>query len=210
MKADLTDLLGKREIFWELQEVAKANPAILTPGSFFDWMCRNYIAAASVGLRSFLDRSRDSHSLWRMLYEALENPGVINREFHVRMYRTTPSGLEMGNLTFDAVAGKRTRTLSQRAIRRDLRSLEDAGERIQRFVNKRIAHRTSPGQIRRLPKFNELDAAMNKVDEIFCKYNLLLTAQGLTTAHATRQYLWQEVLWEPWIPLGSQLRPACS
>ena len=70
MRRDLTDLLGKREIFWDLQEIAKENQRILASGSFFDWMCRNYIVALTVGIRSFMDQSRDSQSLWRMLRDA--------------------------------------------------------------------------------------------------------------------------------------------
>src|SRR5688572_24693339 len=106
MRPDLADLLGKREIFWDLQEVAEENPKVLNPGSFFDWMCRNYIVSVTVGVRSFMDQSRDSHSLWRLLYEVLENPGVINRESHVNMYRTTPMGIQLGHMSFNSVAGK--------------------------------------------------------------------------------------------------------
>jgi hypothetical protein len=204
MRNDLTYLLGSREIFWELQEVAKENPAILTPGSFFDWMCGNYMAAASVGARSFVDQSRTGHSLWRMLYEILENPGVINREAHVKMYRGVR---DLGEMTFNSVVGRGKQYLPQRAVRADIRKLEDASERVRRFVNKRIAHKTMRGEIRRLPRLNELDAALNTIDELLCKYNLLLTAQGMSTMHATRQYNWQEVLWEPWILKGSKLRP---
>lgn len=207
MSHDLTDLLGKREIFWELQEVAKENKSILQPGSFFDWICRNYVIAQTVGIRSFMDQSKDSHSLWRMLFEMLENPGVLGRAVHVRMYRGTPSGEELGHMSFNAVVGKSAKQLGQNAIRADLRRLEDASERVRRFVNKRVAHRTSPGEIRRLPKFNEVDAALDVLDEVFCKYNLLLRAQGISTCYATRQYDWREVLWEPWLPRGSKLRP---
>ena len=207
MRRDLTDLLGKREIFWELQEVAKENPRVLSPGSVFDWMCRNYIVALTVGIRSFTDQSRGSRSLWRMLYEILENPGVIDRAAHVRMYLSTPMGPELGHLSFNSVVGKGHSCLPQRAIRADLRKLEDASERVRRFVNKRIAHRTSQGEIRRLPKFNEVDAALDTLDQICCKYNLLLTTQGMSSLHATRQYDWREALWEPWVPKGSKLRP---
>ena len=207
MSADLTDMLAKREMFWNLQEVAKENTKVLTPGSFFDWMCRNYVVAQTVGIRSFMDQSRDSHSLWRMLFEILEHPGVINRGAHVRMYRTTPMGEELGHMSFNAVVGKNTRALGQRAIRADMRRLEDASERVRRFVNKRIAHRTNPGEIRRLPKFDEVDSALTVLDEIFCKYNLLLRAVGMSTCHATRQYDWREVLWEPWVLKGGKLRP---
>lgn len=207
MRQDLTDMLGKREIFWELQDVAKENPDVLKPGSFFDWMCRNYVVAMTVGIRSFMDQSSDSHSLWRMLYEMLENPGAIDRVSHVRMYRETSIGERLGHMSFDGVVGKGKLHLSEQAIRSDLRALEDASERVRRFVNKRIAHRTSPGEIRRLPKFNEMDAALDKLDQIFCKYDLLITARGASSLHATRQYDWREVLWEPWVRKGSRFRP---
>lgn len=208
MRYDLTDLLGKREIFWELQEVAKNNPKVLNPGSFLDWMCRNYIAAMSIGIRSFVDRRGDSRSLWRMLYEILETPGVIDRASHVRMYMSSPLGVDLGHRSFDNVVGKGRAFLPQQAVRSDLRELEDASDRVRRFANKRVAHRTAPGEIRRLPKFNEMDAALDKLDELLCKYNLLLTAEGASSLHATRQYDWREVLWEPWIPEGSPLRAA--
>lgn len=200
-------MLGKREIFWELQEVAKENPKVLKPGTLFDWMCRNYVVAQAIGIRSFMDQSKGSHSLWRMLFEILEHPRVISRNTHVKMYRTTPMGESLGHMSFNAVAGKKAAYLRQRSVRRDMRRLEDASERVRRFVNKRIAHRTGFGEIRRLPKFDELDAALTALDDIFCKYNLLLRAQGLTTCHATRQYDWREVLWEPWVLKGGKLRP---
>ena len=207
MKIDLTDLLRKRETFWELQEVAKENPKILNPNHFFDWMCRNYVISQTVGIRSFMDRSSDAHSLWRMLYEILENPRVINRVTHARIYARTRSGPELGQKTFNRVVGKQCACLSQQAIRRDLRLLEDASERVRRFVNKRIAHRTAPGEMRRLPKFEDLDAALEKLDEVFCKYNLLFTGDGIRSLHATSQFDWREVLWDPWIPKGSKLHP---
>jgi hypothetical protein len=207
LKNDLTDLLGKRETFWELQEVAKENPKIMNLHSFFDWMCRNYVISQTVGVRSFVDQSRDSRSLWRMLYEMLEKPEAIDRETHVKMYVNTAIGPELGHMTFNNVVGKGRSFLGPQAIRADLRSLEDASERIRHFVNKRVAHKTSPSEMRRLPKFDELDAALDKIDKIFCKYNLLLTGEGYSSQHAVRQFDWREVLWEAWIPKGSKLHP---
>ena len=199
-------MLGKQEMFWELQEVARENLKVLNPGQFFDWMCRNYVVAQTVAIRSFMDQSSDAHSLWRMLFEILEHPGAISRAAHIRMYRNAPIGEGLGHSSFNAVAGKRAQALSQRAVRTDMRRLEDASERVRRFVNKRIAHRTRPSEIRRLPKFDELDAALRALDEIFCKYNLLLRAQGLSSCRATRQYDWREVLSEPWVLKGGTFR----
>lgn len=207
MRSDITDMLDKRDMFWDLQEVAKENPKILNPGSFFDWMCRNYVIAQTVGIRGLVDQHKGSHSLWRLLFEILEHPGVLDRSTHVRMYRSSPLGETHGHMSFNAAVSKDSKCLGQRAVRADLRRIEDASERVRRFVNKRVAHRTNPGEIRKLPTFDEIDTALATLDEIFCKYNLLLTAQGMTTCHATRQYEWREVLLDPWVIKGGKLYP---
>lgn len=207
MFRDLSDMLGKREIFYDLQEVAKENPKVLSPGDFFDWMCTNYVTAITVGIRGFMDQSTGVHSLWRLLYEIIERPRIISRRAHVTLYRGTPKDFDMGNLTFNNVVGPKRQYLTQRMIRSDMKELEDASERVRRFVNKRVAHRTPAGKIRRLPTFNEIDKALDSLDRIFCKYKLLLVASGVTTVRATRQHDWREVLWEPWIPVGSKLHP---
>lgn len=211
MMPDLSDLLGKKEIFWELQDIAKQNPAILKPGAFFDWMCRNYLTSVAVGVRSFGDLDRRSHSLGRLLYEIIERPRSISRSSHVSLYRGMPEGRYYGNRTFDQIAGTNRPYLMSRIVRRDLRDLEDALERIRLYVNKRVAHRTGSGAFRKPPTLNQLDKALESIDELYCKYNLLLTASGLTTCFATRQYNWRSVLYEPWIPdkdcLDSPIRP---
>ena len=209
MNADLAHLLGKREIFWDLQKIAKENRRILDHGAFFDWMCTNYIAAVTIGVRSFTDQSKNVHSLWKLLYEALETPGVFSRRAHQALYRHMAAlpGFAPANRTFDSIAGPGRKVLSQNQIRGDIRALEDSTARVRRFVNKRIAHRTSPGQLRRLPRFNQLDDAMETIDRIFCRYYLLLTARGLQSAFATRQYDWMEALHEAWVPPGSKFRP---
>ena len=208
MSDDLSDLFRKQEIFWQLQEVASNNPAVLRRGAFFQWMCNNYVVAFSVRLRAFVDQSKNSHSLWRLLYEALENPGIINIKTHSNLYRSTPLGTEFGDRCFRNIAGEKAQKLTQRAIRGDLRKLENSSNRLRRFVNKRVAHRNSPGAIRRLPTFNEVDSTLAEIDRIYCKYNSLLSASGVESCKATAQDDWRSVLWEPWIPEGNPLRPA--
>jgi hypothetical protein len=197
MLNEMTDLLASREIFWELQEIAKRNPKVFEPGAFFHWLSTNYIIAMTIGARKFVDQSRDSHSLWRLLYEILEHPGAINRRSHTTLYRNTWPGF--GNASFSEIAGTKRRQLSQQRVRSDLRAIENASVRIRRFVNKRVAHLTAQGQIRRAPSFNDLDSAIDTIDRILCKYNRLLRAEGASSAKATRQYDWTEVLTIPWI-----------
>lgn len=197
---ELTRLLRSKEIFWGLQEVAQGNPAIQNPAAFFDWMRINYVIALSIGVRRLADPSEDSLSLWRFLYEVLEHPGVINRRAHRALYRGEPS--IHADRTFDNLVGRGRGALSQRAVRADLRAIEDAHKRIRRFVNKRVAHRTSKGAIRHLPTYKDLNDALAVFDRILCKYYTLLTASGMTTAYATPQYDWRDVLRVAWIPAG--------
>lgn len=194
---EMTDLLAKREIFWDLQNVAKKNPKVLNPAAFFHWLSTNYIIAMTMGARRFVDQSKNSHSLWRMLFEILEHPGVISRRSHTSFYRNTPPGF--GNTSFSNIAYTKGRYLPQQRVRSDLRAIENASVRIRRFVNKRVAHLAAEGQLRRAPNFNELDSAFDTIDRILCKYNLLLRGQGMSSAKATRQYDWTEVLTTAWI-----------
>lgn len=199
---ELANRMRSSEIFWELQEIAKKNTAVGTPGAFFSWLRINYVEALSIGVRRFVDSSDDVHSLWRLLYEILEHPGVINRRAHRALYGAL--GSRRADSTFDNLVGRGRNVLSQRAVRSDLRTVEDAHARIRRFVNKCVAHRTSPGAIRRPPTYGDLDSALRAFDRILCKYNTLLTASGLTTAYATPQYDWRDVLRVAWMPADDQ------
>jgi len=203
---DMRNILWKRKIFWDLQELTKENPKILNPGEFFNWMCDNYQDSVTVGARRFTDSDERSHSLWRMLYEILENPGVINRSTHIALYRGKPRPMNSSNLTFNILVGKNKDALSQKQIRSDLQTLEVADERIRRYVNKRVAHITNCGAIRRNPTFNELDKALDTYDKILCKYNTLLTTQDIQSAFdAAMSSYWIDVLLKPWIGPQSKL-----
>ena len=138
MKPELSDLHFKRKIFWDLQDIAKDNPAILKPGEYFDWQCRNYIVTSSVIIRKFVDQSRhkSTQSLWKLLYEALEYPGSLSRKSHLSLYRGVGRELSLGEGTFDEVVGADTEYLSIHAIKRDISYLENSTSRIYKFVNK--------------------------------------------------------------------------
>lgn len=167
MLDEISDLLAKREIFWGLQEIAKKNPKVVSPAAFFHWLSTNYIDAMTIGVRRFVDQSKDTHSLWRMLFEILEHPGAINRRSHTSFYRNTPPNF--GNTSFSNVAHTKGQYLSQQRVRSDLRAIENASSRIRRFVNKRVAHLASEGQLRRAPNFTDLDTALDTIDRILCK-----------------------------------------
>src|SRR5438046_1815333 len=107
------------------------------------------MAAVVMTVRGFVDQRPDVQSLWRMLYEVLEHPGVINRRAHCALYRgTAAQALDMGNTTFDNIAGDGAAVLSQRDIKKDIGVLEDASAQVRVFANKRVAHRAPARELR--------------------------------------------------------------
>ncbi len=94
--------------------------------------------------------------------------------------------------------------LRQRQVRSDLRSIEDKNQRLRRLVNKKFAHFNNPGEIRRIPTLNDIDETLKIIDDIFCKYNSLLTGETLISVYATPQYDWTDALRQPWIRAGSK------
>ena len=167
-------------------------------------MSTNYVVAINIGVRRLTDTSRDVHSLCRLLDDILHHPGAINRRSNRALYRGLPR--EMADRSFDSLVGPKSWALPQRVIEADLRTIKSASARVRRFTNKRIAHRTPKKTIRRLPTFQELDDGLDCLNTVLCKYNTLITAAGMSTTEATRQYYWQEVLFLPWIPVGNPLR----
>jgi hypothetical protein len=199
LSLELNNLKWKQDIFWKLQDISKQNNELLKPGDFFNWMCDNYSIAVPVSVRRFDDQDKRSRSLWRILYEILENPGIISRQAHLRLYGKDQKSL--GNTTFDYLVGPGQELLSQRQVRSDLKKLEDDAGRIRLLVNKRIAHFTKPGDIRKLPKYEDLDKALDTIVKVLSKYTLLLTGKNISVSFEDeeRSTHWMKVLIKPWL-----------
>jgi hypothetical protein len=203
--AEVGDLMWKRQIYRDLNEVARHNDAIGQPGDFLHWIRVNYVESMAIGLRRLLDVHPASITPARLLFELIECPRTITRREHLTFYKGTLLR-EVGDRTFDNIAGTGSTFLRERTIRADLRRMERAGAPIRRYVNKRIAHRARQGALRRVPTFEELHDALDVLDGVVVKYHTLLTAEGYGTTSATPQFNWMTVLFEPWIPPGHALR----
>jgi hypothetical protein len=193
---ELAVLLRKRRIYNDLGDVVKANPSTRSPGAFVDWMVTNYVTAICIGVRRLLDKDPRSISFGRLLFEMLQYPGVVSRQSLRAIYGDQKF---LADLTFSNIVGRGKSVLPTTKVRSDLRALEDSAERIERFVNKRIAHISPPGAIQRLPTFNELDQILDLLDETMKNYTLLLQTSAPSSFEPTPQYDWQDVLKKPWI-----------
>lgn len=198
MSRDIRDLLTKQQIFWELQKIAKRNKEMLSNGLFFDWMCKNYMVAASVTARRFVDQASDTESLRIMLDQILGNPGIINRRSHNTLYGEHLTSTSDND--FDKLVGKGVEVLSQEEIQTDINLIDHAdskADKIRIYVNKNIAHFINPKKIKKLPILNELDKAIEDVFQLVAKYSLLISGRLVDRPPLGND--WRAVLYKPWI-----------
>jgi len=198
MTKEIRDLLKKKQLFWELQKIAEENKEILSPGLFFDWMCKNYMVAASVTARRFVDHHSDSESLRIMLDQILKNPGIINRDSHNVLYGEDFKFIS--DRDFDRLVGEGVDVHSNVQIQSDINLIDHAdseAKKIRKFVNKKIAHFTNPEEYKQNPNLNELDKAIDDIFQLVGKYSLLLCGNLVEQPHLGNG--WRAVLYKPWI-----------
>jgi len=194
---DVGDQMASFDVYKELRSIVATNPRIQQPSYLHGWVFLNFARASTVRLRRFDDQDSRSQSLWRMLYEMLEYPGMITRRTHQARYT---KNRDLAALTFDNAVGRGRDCLGPGRIRQDLRRIEDSCARVRRFVNKRVAHAGAKGALRKPPTFGDLEHALEEIDSIVCYYQLLLTGSAPQTQNPTFQFDWADVLREPWLP----------
>lgn len=220
---DVTDLVIGRHIFWQVQNIIKANPKIQKPSSFYRWLGMTYTAWGPMGVRRQLDN--DSVSVKRLLSEMAQKPEVLSRQRYVRAYAakltgsrnvTTPisplddpaqggayavqlsEAEEIANRSFDGYAGHRNSHVAKSAIEQDISQLRDGSDKVKVFADKKIAHLVEHQPIM-LPTFDELDACVDLLERLVLKYELILKTSAPQSLLPTWQYDWKAIFYEPWI-----------
>ena len=87
IKDEVTRLQVNRHIFWEVQEIIKANTRIQKPSSFYEWMGNVYATDAVIGVRKQVDFHKRSISFARLFSEITKSPDILNRTRFLEMYK---------------------------------------------------------------------------------------------------------------------------
>lgn len=197
VKPEIHELAAQRYLFRETLTIRNQNPLLLKPNAFFRWLVANYVAAQCVGVRKQLDWNPRSASLLRLLSEIHCLPEALTAASHTRLYPRDQRVRALG--LFERLFASSGGHISSRVVSADIRTLKESGSRIRRIVNKRIAHLDRPGAIRKIPTFDELDGALDVIENMYMKYHLALTGQSLTQMAPVPQVDWKWILAEPWI-----------
>ncbi len=220
---EILGLLRDTSMFWEVQDIIRANPRIQKPSTFYRYLGRTYLSHALSSLRRQVKPNKDSISLIGLLDDIAKNPEQLSRSYYRSLcshpdgpdiYQTESEGrttlaeagitdssqlkklIKMGN--FAQYADASGKHVCPQMVKADRDELKSAVEACEGFADKRIAHwdNDEPEDV---PTFGELDECIKLLDKTYVKYHLLFYAEGMSTLLPTYQCNWKKVFLEPWL-----------
>lgn len=216
---DVVDLAIQRYHYREIRKVLEADEARFAEmdGTIFEWLAKMYAHSAAVAVRKQVDGRPDTICLRQLLVSIAPRAHLITRAAFVARAGDGPDDeSEPARWEFDerrrwldarftelVGAGE---SLSESAVRTDLDHLAGAAAQIQRFVNKTIAHRDREAHenvelkgIRVQATWEDLNGAIDTVEQIVQRYNELLGAPHARELVPTFQFDWFAPLRIPWL-----------
>ena len=157
--AEILDLATDSDIFWRFQkEVMQRNARLLKIRSpFIDMLNRSYAHATAARIRRLTDRHKDCVSLAKLLDELQNHPALLIRQLGVE---------NMVN------------RVSRGELQKDLMDLDAACRPVTDYVDKHVAHHDKRPRSA-VPKPRVVNAAIDKLIEIFKKYYTLLIGSDI-------------------------------
>jgi len=196
--AEVRFLRVNQHVFWEVREIIRNNPNLRKPSTFYDWMGNLYAAAMSAAVRRLVDRRKDTVSFVRLLLSVKANPSCVSREAYKKRCTNPNLPLKYLDTDYDRLIGRGMPHPDRVKIADEIRKLEERTEPLKRFVDEHVAH-TAIQQAKSLPKFRELDDAIDMLEALAKRYLHLFRGVALTSALPTWQYDWKEIFHYPWI-----------
>lgn len=225
IEEQITMLVIRRYMFWELQKIIKSNPNINKTNSFYDMIASTYADSAVMAVRRLVDNDRKSISFTNLLDKLIKNAKAFNRGWYISLWGNPPEPaviidniqlsmreavikqandfaknvhFKRANAKFDEFAGKVKNYIDIKRVEKDKRHLKLMAIRIQHYADRQVAHHDKRGP-KGIPTFQELDCCVDIFEGLCLKYLMLLKASAPTTLLPTWQYDWKEVFYYPWI-----------
>jgi hypothetical protein len=193
-------LAANRQMFRRIAKMFEKNKRLQEVGGHvWDWLKRNYVDSATMSMRRELDRQPKTQNLRHLLQDIKTNPKVISRNRYRAMWPLDGMDKKVQEfqklrreLSFDSfhlIKDPRDEALDYldpSIIKADLEALTAATERVRTYIEQVVAHRT--GSRAATVTFDDFDAAVDAVQEIFKKYYLLLTQTSIAQFEPVPQF----------------------
>lgn len=199
IESDVRELVISKHLLRETQNIIQNNSDIHISNIFYGYLGRSYISHVLMGVRRQVKIDKQSVSFARLLQEMIDNPHIVTREFYVGLYKDTSRNTS-ANSDFDKKFSEPGLPhIKASDVCDDLTKLRDLSKRCEDFADKRVAHRDKR-EPEEIPTHNELDACVELLDNLYCKYRLLFHASSLDTLMPTIINDWKKVFRVCWIP----------
>jgi hypothetical protein len=202
VSAEVTTAAHIDDVFWQVQAIIAANPAVNTADMFQGWLGDTYVDSVVIRIRRLVDRERNVVSLWRLLEQI--------RKEHTRFTRVWFKGLwsldfqDVAEQRFDMLAGTGARVLSASSVSLKQQELSAALGHVEEFANAHVAHRSATPNTA-ATRFADLRESLAVAFRVFNWCALLIEASTWTSAVPEIQSNWTAVFREPWLPASAPL-----
>jgi hypothetical protein len=202
------DLKVSQYVFWEVQDIISKNDNLRKPSTFYGWMGKMYASSMSASVRRLVDQRRGALSLVRLLEEVKANLSLFSREEYKNRCTNPNVPADYIEGDYDKLVGKGNRLPDPAAIAKDISSLKEKTEILKKFVDENIAHaKLEERKDQDIPKFQDLDDAIEFVEQLVKRYLHLFRGVGMSTLLPTWTYDWKEIFRYPWIEVRDQPMP---
>jgi len=209
---ETVSLAHNRQMFRRIAEMFNENKRLRkVGGGIWDWLSRNYVAAAAMSLRRELDKRAGAKNLRHLLHDIEGRPTVLSRERYEAMWPLNGADSKAREFQamqrdrsfnrFQLVKNPRDSALDHidpNMVKADLNNLSAETEKVRAYIEKAVAHRMESPVAS--VTFDEFDAAVDAVQKMIKKYYLLLTQTSVARFEPVPQCDIDAPFRFPWLP----------
>lgn len=197
IRHSIIHLASKRQIYEEVRSIIAANNKIHKPSQFYDWMQEAYVTDMAIGIRKMVDWDKRTVSFVRLLQEIEDHPEVITRRRFVSVYKSFMK--TFGHKDFEKFSKPGASMIDRSIIRRHRQSLIKSQKKLRIFVNTHVVH-IGRFRMKKLPTFDQLNTALDQLEQLTKTYALLLNQMGLVRVAPTIINDWKAIFRIAWLP----------
>jgi uncharacterized protein (DUF433 family) len=183
IEPDLITTANDRATFGRFGELVRENASWIDAhggGRFLDFVARQYVRATVMGVRRHIKTRDDSHSLSGLLKDMRKHAGSVTREFYeAQLPPREGAPLDSRARTFELLSSD-GRAWSESIIEQDLAALAQLASNVARFGDMVVAH-VDKKQWTNSLNFGEIFESVDKLDQLFCRYQRVLTGSSSDT-----------------------------
>ena len=201
ISSDVVSMHHKRHVWREVGAMLEARPWINDVDlTFWEFVRHCYSDSQAIAIRRQADRDPRSCSLARLIEEVRDDADKLTREYFTGLWdrQDGPHLVQLANKAFDQLAGSEHDHLDRSLPERDLARLGSDAAKMRAFVNEHVAHDAAEPTTE-MPTFDDLNAAIDALGQLFRKYAHVLTAGSYVTLEPVIQGNWKQLFREPWL-----------